>query len=356
MHDAQYVAKENEKAVIYFFVPLVVNEINENHFIFRYCLKLKERHQLKLVVSISNSDPECINFLLKNNIDILDSDLSQAKVRIFEAAAKWNTILINFSSPWLYSNIVDIKLSFPQIKVIDILYNGLRLHTHLNLKNLFDVTIVQHSSLLKVVRQANSVGRYHLCRLGIDSSVFKPRIDRKVNLKPTFGWIGRNSPEKQLEFFLSLAKIYSKHAKFEILTSKFFTGIHKAYVNDPNIEFFFSKSDQFKINWMQNLDVIVNTSVIEGLPISLLESSSIGLPILSFNVGGISDLVSDSVNGRLIDEGDNLAFSQALFRLIEDKKYLAEIKEKSFKHRFSYDLNSEFLVLDNLITELLKNY
>lgn len=48
-----------------------------------------------------------------------------------------------------------------------------------------------------------------------------------------------------------------------------------------------------------NIHLIVNTSSSEGLPVSLMEAFSCGVPAIAPNVGGIPEIVDDGVNGFL---------------------------------------------------------
>ena len=41
------------------------------------------------------------------------------------------------------------------------------------------------------------------------------------------------------------------------------------------------------------VDVLINTSSSEGLPVSIMEAMSFGIPIIATNVGGTSELVTD---------------------------------------------------------------
>jgi glycosyltransferase involved in cell wall biosynthesis len=80
--------------------------------------------------------------------------------------------------------------------------------------------------------------------------------------------------------------------------------------------------------------VVVSTSHTEGLPVSLLEASAAGLPVVATDVGGVGELVTDGSNGLLIPPGDAQAAADALKRLAGDETlrvHLAEQARRSFE-------------------------
>lgn len=48
--------------------------------------------------------------------------------------------------------------------------------------------------------------------------------------------------------------------------------------------------------------IFVNLSTSEGLPVSIMEACSVGFPVLATNVGGTSEIVSNGINGYLLNE------------------------------------------------------
>lgn len=53
--------------------------------------------------------------------------------------------------------------------------------------------------------------------------------------------------------------------------------------------------------YKENLpDLILNTSAAEGIPVSLMEAASVGIPIIATDVGGNSEICLDGVNGFLL--------------------------------------------------------
>ncbi len=50
-----------------------------------------------------------------------------------------------------------------------------------------------------------------------------------------------------------------------------------------------------------HFDLFINVSSCEGLPISIMEACGCGIPVLATDVGGTSEIVSDGVNGFLLE-------------------------------------------------------
>ena len=56
----------------------------------------------------------------------------------------------------------------------------------------------------------------------------------------------------------------------------------------------------------------------EGLPLSILEAMAAGLPIISTNVGGVADIVTD--NGILIPPKDGHRLANEMVKLVLNHK------------------------------------
>jgi glycosyltransferase involved in cell wall biosynthesis len=69
---------------------------------------------------------------------------------------------------------------------------------------------------------------------------------------------------------------------------------------------------------LEGTDVFVLPSRAEGLPISVLEAMSYGVPSVATALGGIPELISDGVNGVLVPPGDARRLADALEELILD--------------------------------------
>jgi glycosyltransferase involved in cell wall biosynthesis len=63
-------------------------------------------------------------------------------------------------------------------------------------------------------------------------------------------------------------------------------------------------------------DAALLTSNSEGIPLILIEAMASGLPLVSTNVGGVSELVKHDREGWLAPSGDAAAIAQHLWRLV----------------------------------------
>lgn len=67
-----------------------------------------------------------------------------------------------------------------------------------------------------------------------------------------------------------------------------------------------------------SVDVVVLPSHREGLPRTLVEAAACGLPLITTDVPGCREVVSDGVDGLLVPKGDSKALAQAIRRLQDD--------------------------------------
>ena len=82
---------------------------------------------------------------------------------------------------------------------------------------------------------------------------------------------------------------------------------------------------------ISHFDLMCLPSFSEGAPCSILESLSIGLPVLATCVGGIPELIEENVSGILIPPHDETALVQALTRFALDLPLRRRISENGLQ-------------------------
>ena len=111
----------------------------------------------------------------------------------------------------------------------------------------------------------------------------------------------------------------------------------------------------FEIIQNEPFDVIVNCSKAEGIPVSLMEAMSAGIPGIAFNVGGISELIKDRFNGFLLDhatENHSLLLKETI-----DKFFILSSEDKmkfSSNARLVWSDNFNSKVNYNRFSKMLK--
>ena len=95
------------------------------------------------------------------------------------------------------------------------------------------------------------------------------------------------------------------------------------------------------------LDVFVLTSLVEGLPNSILEAMAAGLPVAAYNVGGVGDLVEDRVTGFLVPAGDEKRLFEAGRALLGDEE-LARMMGQAGRKKVVENFSVEKMVSSTL--------
>lgn len=84
----------------------------------------------------------------------------------------------------------------------------------------------------------------------------------------------------------------------------------KDRLTNKNISYLFlgqlSNREVYEVYQESRVDIFINMSSSEGVPVSIMEAMSCSVPIIAPNIGGISDMLIDSFNGVLLDSNPNI--------------------------------------------------
>jgi glycosyltransferase involved in cell wall biosynthesis len=92
-------------------------------------------------------------------------------------------------------------------------------------------------------------------------------------------------------------------------------------------------------------DIFVFPSLVEGMPLTLLEAMAAGMPVVTTNTCGMADLVEDELNGLLVPPANAEALVSAIERLCQSpklRKHLGENAQQSARE-FTWEKAAEQL-------------
>ncbi|OZY86394.1 hypothetical protein CBP51_05035 [Cellvibrio mixtus] len=108
------------------------------------------------------------------------------------------------------------------------------------------------------------------------------------------------------------------------------------------------------LNEITNFNVFVINSYHDGLPNTLLEAASCGIPIVATKTGGMLDVLVDNENALLVDPGDIAAMARAITRVLTDVDLARKLSAGSYhlKKLMSFEHEkSEWLFLYKTLLE-----
>ncbi|MCC7596239.1 glycosyltransferase [Janthinobacterium sp. FW305-129] len=82
----------------------------------------------------------------------------------------------------------------------------------------------------------------------------------------------------------------------------------------------------------QASDIVLNPSLADNMPNSVLEALACGVPVVSTNVGGIPALLQDGVTALLVPPGDPAAMAQAIVALLRDPRRARALADAGLAH------------------------
>jgi L-malate glycosyltransferase len=101
------------------------------------------------------------------------------------------------------------------------------------------------------------------------------------------------------------------------------------------------------------LDLFVQPSRWEGLPLALLKAMGAGLPVLATRVSGVREVIDDGLNGRLVEPGNPQALARVLVELYRQPEARARLGAAAqLTIRENYSLKAMLAQLARLYLEL----
>lgn len=243
-------------------------------------------------------------------------------------------------SPSFYRMIPGMKQIFPEMVLIDFLFNIVG-HTksHRKYKSFFDFVFAENLEVINWFKEQGwTEDRIFQLFSGVDLEHFSPRsrssrLVESLSLKDqdvVVGFSGRLSIEKGPDVFIEIAEMFSgcNNIKFVMTGSgPMIESIKKKINNMRNKEnFHFLGLVDTVRDYVASFDILVLPSRKDGRPFIIMESMASGVAVVSSDVGGIREMVSEGENGFICSPGDVNEFAKRIRELVESKEKMLKFK------------------------------
>lgn len=219
-------------------------------------------------------------------------------------------------------------------------------NTHLEWKlkdwlyNQSNLTIVAPSRWLAEQAKQSLLNRFpiHHIPYGIDINTYQP-LDRELSRVslgiPTnkkvimFGVVDLKETRKGGDILAKALSLLPQSLKHETVLLVMGDG-GESFGNAVGIEVInlgFVSNDRFKALAYSAADLFLLPTHADNLPVSLQESMSCGTPMVSFNVGGVPDLVRPGITGYLANLKDAEDFCNGIMQLLENDNLRAQMSQ-----------------------------
>jgi len=266
---------------------------------------------------------QLIRYIKRNKIEIVHTHSSKAGILGRWAARFAKTqVIIHTVHGWSFHDYLN-----PAVKIFYILLERITSGFTNRL-----IAVSQKDIQAGLNNRIGKESKYSLIRYGLDQNEFcDARVDswyKKEDLgldndSLVIGMVACFKPQKNPLDFIKAARIILQSqpkARFILVGDGALRPRIEKAIKENDLE-----KKIFLLGWRNDVnrilplfDVVVLTSLWEGLPIVFLEAMACAKPIVAYNVGGVAEIIKERANGFLVKAGEVKALSLKVTRLLKD--------------------------------------
>ena len=161
------------------------------------------------------------------------------------------------------------------------------------------------------------------------------KVKRRDNFKFRLVFIGRLSKEKNVNLLLDAFERLIKETKLNLELIILGDGKNEFIRNIKNVIYFGKVNYNMIKLILINSDYLILPSSVEGLPFTVLEAMSLGIPCICSNINGINELINHE-NGFLFDLNNYLKYKNNIdnWKILDD-----------YELNYDYNMNSLFKII-----------
>ena len=208
--------------------------------------------------------------------------------------------------------------------------------------------------------------KLHVHYTGTDLSLFQPsRTERDPNL---ILFVGRLVEKKGCSYLLDAIAILKRKnpaVRLVMIGDGYLGQSLRERVNAERLpcEFLGNQPAHIVRDWMCRAQVFCAPSVhasngdSEGLGMVFIEAQAVGTPVVSFEHGGIGEVVLDKVTGLLAPERDSSMLASYLERFLSDQSMWAEFSKRGIENaKDRFDIVTQTARLEDLYSAAIAEF
>ena len=199
-----------------------------------------------------------------------------------------------------------------------------------------DVCVVASSFTRKTLTQAGcDQSKIKLLPLGVDVSQFtyaQKKADKKFNIL----FVGSVGQRKGIKYLLdAYQRMKGETTTLTIIGP--IVGSGKAFKERSNLYNYLGPLNQFEIiKHMQQADCLVLPSLFEGFGLVIVEAMASGLPVITTTHTAGPDIISDGVDGFVLNPLDVTGLAHKLTELAQNHKKVLEMGRNAYERSMGY--------------------
>ncbi|MEO9191677.1 MAG: glycosyltransferase [Acetobacteraceae bacterium] len=229
-------------------------------------------------------------------------------------------LVLQIGAAPLYQHLFALKEVFPEIAIVDTLYNEIG-HTtnHFLFEQAIDGVIVESQHMRRFVEGCTLKAdpKVRVIESGVVLDRFRPRPRGLSGDGLLIGYVGRLSPEKNPIAFIELAERLCPHypdARFTLVGEGPMAGEvrRRVQASPAGGAISFLGYAESAAAALQELDVLIVPSKLDGRPNIIMEANACAVPVIAAPVGGIPEMIEEGRNGFLVKPDDTARIREIL--------------------------------------------
>lgn len=245
-------------------------------------------------------------------------------------------VLLNVGSPWIYQELAALRVAVPALRVVDQLFNNVgHFDANRSASASIDVTVAAYSALAEEIA---SDGRPSQSIVTVPTGIptpTPPEASAVAEFRAGLGlggtdklvcFAGRLSAEKRPEWVVDIAARLPDSFRVLVVGDGPLAGdLEPRFDSEPRITWI-KYADSFE-SVLAASDVLMITSLVEGIPLVALEALALGTPVVATSVGGMPELLG-TPGVTLVDVNDRDGFVAALVQVSEARQDTVTLPER----------------------------